>query len=103
MRYGMDEKLGHVAYETERPSLLGEPAAAMMPPQSRRYSEETASVIDEEVRRMVAASFERAVKLLESRRSVLERGARLLLEHETLAENDLRELKAEMTQRVAAQ
>src|SRR5689334_21350383 len=42
MRYGMDERLGHVAYESERAPFLGEPAAAMMPPRERRYSDATA-------------------------------------------------------------
>jgi cell division protease FtsH len=103
MRYGMDERLGHVAYETERPSYLGEPAAAMMPPHARRYSEETAGAIDEEVRRIVGASFERAVGLLQRQRPVLEEGARMLLERETLVEDDLRALKARMAQPAAAQ
>src|SRR4051812_43315381 len=72
MRYGMDEKLGHVAYESERPAFLGDPGAAMMPARERRYSDVTARVIDEEVLKLVETAFERTVGLLRARRSILE-------------------------------
>ena len=95
MRYGMDEKLGHVAYETERTPFLGEPAAAMMPPRERRYSDATARVIDEEVLKIVQSAFDRTVALLRARATTLERGARLLLQKETLGAGDLADLKNE--------
>jgi cell division protease FtsH len=95
MRYGMDERLGHVAYETERPSMLGEPAAAMMTPRDRRYSDETAREIDEEVKKIADRAFDRTVALLRQRRPTLDRGAKWLLEKETLVADDLRELAAE--------
>jgi cell division protease FtsH len=95
MRYGMDEKLGHVAYESERSPLLGEPAAAMMPPRERRYSDATARVIDEEVLKIVQTAFDRTVALLRARARTLERGAQLLLQKETLGAADLADLKNE--------
>jgi cell division protease FtsH len=102
MRYGMDEKLGHVAYESERTPFLGEAAAAMLPPRERRYSDATARVIDEEVLKLVQAAFDRTVALLRARLRILERGAQLLLQKETLGEVELAELRHE-AQAVAAE
>jgi cell division protease FtsH len=89
LRYGMVDKLGHVAYDEERPSLLGVPAAA-----SREFSEDTAREIDVAVREIVQRAFERAVAILNRERATLERGAKLLLEKETIGEAELAELKA---------
>jgi cell division protease FtsH len=86
MRYGMYEKLGHVVYEAERQSFLGGPAA---PEMRREFSEETAREIDCAVREIVTGSFEKAIGIIEQRRDWLERGAKLLLERETLVEEDL--------------
>lgn len=87
-RYGMTDRLGHVALEKDRRSYL----ATDQPyygPQERAYSEETASAIDEEVKRIVDETFERAVGLLRERRDALERIARKLLERETLDDKEL--------------
>lgn len=87
-RYGMTEKLGHVALEKDRRSFL----ATDQPyygPQEHEYSDETAAAVDDEVRRIVDATFDRAVALLKERRNTLETSARLLLEKETLGEEDL--------------
>jgi cell division protease FtsH len=89
LRYGMVEKLGHVAYDEERPSLLGVPSAT-----PREFSEDTAREIDIAVREIVQRAFERAVEILNRERAVLERGAKLLLEKETLGEAELAELRA---------
>ncbi|MEW5709654.1 MAG: ATP-dependent zinc metalloprotease FtsH [Pseudomonadota bacterium] len=93
MRYGMDEKLGHVAYEEERRGFLGGPS---VPLQERTYSEETAREIDCAVRAIVKKAFDRAVDILTRERQVLEQGARLLLEKETLLEEDLQALQAQL-------
>ncbi len=92
-RYGMDEKLGPVSYDTERPPFLqGVPAP--MGWHERGYADETAHAIDQAVQRIVERSFARTVTILEERRDVLERGAKLLLEKETLDEADLKTLQA---------
>jgi cell division protease FtsH len=91
----MAEKLGPVAYEEPRsPFLTG--AGADMGWQQRRYSDETARAIDVAVQQIVEAAFSRTVALLERQRDVLEHGARLLLEQETLDEADIAKLKAEL-------
>ncbi len=89
MRYGMVESLGHVSYLEERPAFLAVPGA---PPPRREYSEDTAREIDNAVRELVGKAFERARALLVEKRAVLERGAQLLLEKETLVEEDLRKI-----------
>jgi cell division protease FtsH len=43
----------------------------------------------------VETAYNRTLAILKSRRHILERGARLLLEKETLVEEDLRALMAE--------
>ncbi len=86
MRYGMVPALGGVAYEEERsPFLAGVPNL----PRPREYSEATAREIDVAVRDIVAAARGRALAVLERQKDALERGARLLLEKETLAEAEL--------------
>jgi cell division protease FtsH len=92
MRYGMHEKLGHIAYAEERAPFLGTPAAPGW--RERDYSEETAREIDCAVREIVASAFERALALLTKNRATLEEGARKLLERETLGEAELAALRA---------
>ena len=97
LRYGMVEKLGYVSFDEERPNFLGVPVA-----QQREYSEETAREIDIAVRDIVHTAFDRAVVILTRERDVLERGAKLLLEKETLAEPELAGLKTALTPAAAA-
>jgi cell division protease FtsH len=92
-RYGMAEKLGNVTYEAENQTFLGGPAPAGW--HERTYSEATAREIDEVVKSIVDAAFARSLGILKSKRAILERGAKLLLEKETLVEDDLRALIAE--------
>jgi cell division protease FtsH len=93
MRYGMDEQLGQVTYEAERPSFLGVPT----PHEPREFSEETAREIDCAVRGIVSAAYEKATSILKERRETLEQGAQSLLQKETLGEEDLRALKGPST------
>jgi cell division protease FtsH len=94
-RYGMDGQLGLVALENEPRSMLGVPADLFG--QRREYSEQTAREVDMAVRAIVNQAFERAVTLLTQHREVLERGARLLLEKETLTAEELPELDGSPT------
>ena len=87
-RYGMSEKLGHVALEKDQRSFLG-PNQMAGYPQERDYGEATADWIDAEVRGIVEKAFDRTVKLLTERRALLETTARRLLEKETLDEVEL--------------
>jgi len=93
MRYGMEEKLGHVAYEAERPLFLGIPDSMR---RGREFSEETAREIDRAVREIVDRAFGKAAAILTRSRPVLEQGAQLLLERETLGEDDLARLRPQL-------
>jgi len=90
MRYGMVKALGDVAYEEERSPFLG----GMQVPGPREYSEQTAREIDVAVRDIVRAAHDKALAVLQRDKALLERGAKLLLEKETLAEGELAALKA---------
>jgi len=90
MRYGMDDHLGHATYENERQAILV-PGQIVEP---RRLSETTAHAIDDAVREIVDNAFEHATGLLAACRSLLEEGARRLLEKETLEKEDLEKLRA---------
>jgi cell division protease FtsH len=90
MRYGMDERLGHIAYDEERPAMLGVPGNENRP---RSYSETTAREIDRAVHDPIEKAFDRAVRILRERRRVLETAAVQLLEKETLNEEDLAALR----------
>ncbi|MCA1490657.1 ATP-dependent zinc metalloprotease FtsH [Ensifer sp. NBAIM29] len=90
-RYGMTERLGHVALERDRRSLLT-PDPIYQGASERDYSEKTAAILDEEVRRIIDGAFERTEALLKERRPLLERSAKLLLERETISEEELRVL-----------
>jgi cell division protease FtsH len=90
MRYGMDDRLGHIAYDDERPAMLGVPGNENRP---RSYSETTAREIDRAVHDLIEKAFDRAVRILRERRRVLETAAVQLLEKETLNEEDIAALR----------
>jgi cell division protease FtsH len=92
MRYGMDEKLGNLAYERERTTFLEIPQVF----QERSYSEDTAREIDHAVREIVQSAFRESVGLLTRCRSLLEEGAALLLNKETLGEDELARLRTKI-------
>lgn len=94
-RYGMDDGLGYVVFEPKRPQMLEVPAGML--PQSSPVSEHTQRCIDDAIRDIVMDGFERATTILTANRAVLERGARALLDKETLDEAAIRALAKELT------
>jgi cell division protease FtsH len=56
------------------------------------FSEEVAREIDRAVKAILDAAFENATRVLAQQRSILDRGSTLLLEKETLNEENLRAL-----------
>ena len=79
--YGMDDKLGNISYYDS----TGQYEQSM----HRPYSEATANLIDEEVRKTVDVAYERTKKLLIKHRSELNELAELLLEKEVVVKEDL--------------
>jgi cell division protease FtsH len=92
-RYGMEEALGYVAYEAQPPRFIELPGMAQG---GCRVSPETQERIDVAIRSLVMETFERTYTLLQSNRNVLERCARELLAKETLDEDAIRALTADL-------
>jgi cell division protease FtsH len=91
MRYGMVEQLGNVTYEQERPLFL----EGVRPAHTQReFSEETSREIDRAVREITGRTYDKALAILAERRALLEESARLLLQRETLGEDELAALRA---------
>ncbi len=88
-RFAMVPELGPVTYDTEPGGFLH---GALAVSGQRNYSEDTAREIDTAIRKITAGSFARAATILADHRELLAEGARLLLEKETLTEEDLKPL-----------
>ncbi|MEM8750984.1 MAG: ATP-dependent zinc metalloprotease FtsH [Pseudomonadota bacterium] len=87
-QWGYSDKLGKVAYgENQQEVFLGHSVA-----QSKNVSEETAQIIDAEVRRLVDEGFNEAKKILTKRKKDLEALAQGLLEYETLTGSEIDDL-----------
>jgi cell division protease FtsH len=86
LRFGMDQKLGPVAWDTESGNFLQQPGMFW---QRRRYSEQTAHEIDQAVRAYLDAALDRALEILRGNRAVLDTGAEALLAHETLTGDEI--------------
>ncbi len=77
--WGMSARLGPVSYGNSGPVFLGRDYE-----ERNLYSEATAALIDEEIKRIIETQYERAKKLLREHRSVLDNMARVLVERETI-------------------
>ena len=83
-QYGMSEKLGPIQYDSSGHSIfIGRDFGQM-----KSYSEETAALIDEEVKRIFDEAAAACEKLLEEHRDTLIAVAEYLLEHETMDGED---------------
>jgi cell division protease FtsH len=80
-RWGMSATLGAVA-------VLPSDGSGPLLPGAAEVSQETQQLVDEEVRRLVAAAHDEVVALLGKHRAQLDRLAAALLEHETLDQAD---------------
>ena len=80
MQYGMSEKLGYVTFNAEDHEVfLGRDFS-----QGRNYSEKIASVIDDEIKRIVDECYAKCEKLLTDNRDKLDSVANALVECEKL-------------------
>jgi len=80
MRFGMSETLGSVVFDSGHDEIfIGRSMA-----QAKTYSEETANLIDAEVRALVDKGYKTCEEILARDRDKLERVAVYLLEHETM-------------------
>ncbi|MBA3814190.1 MAG: ATP-dependent metallopeptidase FtsH/Yme1/Tma family protein [Alphaproteobacteria bacterium] len=89
--WGMSDKLGPITYgENTQEVFLGHSVA-----QHKNVSESTAQIIDEEIKRIIHESYERAKHILTKYRKHLELLATTLLEFETLSGEDINVLLKE--------
>jgi len=87
-RWGFSEKLGTVAYgENQEEVFLGHSVS-----RSQNVSEETARIIDEEVRRIVTEGWEEARRILTEKAGDHEKLSQALLEYETLSGDEIKDL-----------
>jgi transcriptional regulator with XRE-family HTH domain len=86
--FGMSERLGNLTYgKRERQMFLGRDLF-----EERNYSEQTAVLIDEEIRRLIDTSYERARQTLTEHRAKLDLLANTLLEKEVLDGEEVKKL-----------
>ena len=79
--FGMSDEVGQVSFYGMQNESFTKP-----------YSDDTATKIDDEVRRIVQSQYERAQALLRERREELEIIARQLLDHEVILKSDVERL-----------
>jgi len=79
--YGMNKKVGNVSFYAMQQDQFNKP-----------YSDETATLIDGEVRKMIDKQYQRAQDLLTERRDELNALANALLENEVLLKSDVERL-----------
>ena len=95
--YGMSERLGARKFGNND----GEPFLGREMSHSRDYSEEIASAIDEEVRKLIEAAHDEAWEILVQYRDVLDNLVLQLIEHETLTRDQVLEIFSPIRERVS--
>ncbi len=89
-KYGMSDKVGLIHYgDDDDEVFIGRDLA-----HTRSYAENTATLIDEEVKKIVDDCYERAKLILKENEGVLHRCAELLLEKEKIDQKEFEELFA---------
>ncbi|GEK28932.1 ATP-dependent zinc metalloprotease FtsH [Furfurilactobacillus siliginis] len=83
-QYGMSDKLGMVSLESD-----GQPFLGAQYGQQPAYSQETAALIDEEVRRLTSEGYTDAQNIIQSHREQHKLIAEALLKYETLDEKQI--------------
>ena len=77
--WGMSEKVGPISYGSDKEVFIGRDMASHV-----NYSEQTAGIIDEEIRKIIDEGLNRARDLLSKNKNLLDNMARLLVERETI-------------------
>jgi len=87
-QYGMSPKVGQVYIAREKRAQFLD----VMPEGCINVSESTAELIDSEIKAIINAQYQVALQILKSRKSVLEKGAKMLLEKEKIEGSELKAL-----------
>ena len=87
-QYGMSDKIGMINYGSDEDEVfIGRDLA-----HTRNYAEKTAALIDEEVKRIIDDSYEKAKTLIAQYEEVLHKCANLLLEKEKIGQQEFEAL-----------
>ena len=90
-KYGMSERLGTITFGADQEEVfLGRDLA-----HAKEYSEETAAIIDEEVKKIVDAGYEKAINILSEHVDKLHAVAKVLLEKEKIDGDEFDKIFAE--------
>ena len=87
--WGMSERLGTINFDQAR---RGRFLDLGMPAERGLYSEDTARMIDDEVKQIITGALNEARRVLRERRDILERVTRRLLDKEVMEGDELREI-----------
>ncbi|MES1146822.1 MAG: ATP-dependent zinc metalloprotease FtsH [Solimonas sp.] len=87
-KWGLSDKLGPLSYTEEE----GEVFLGRSVTQHKQVSDETAHVIDVEVRRVIDTAYQRAKDILVTNRDRLEAMANALIKYETIDENQIKDI-----------
>ena len=91
MQYGMSDKVGMICYGGDEDEVfIGRDLA-----HTRSYGEETASLIDEEVKRIIDESYAHAKQIIEEHMDILHSCAALLVEKEKIGREEFESLFVE--------
>jgi len=91
--WGMSNKIGPIVVaQKESQVFLGKDLT-----QQKNVSEKTANIIDSEVRDIINTAYDTAIKIIESKRELLDAMSLVLLEKETLDSKEIYELTLEHT------
>ena len=86
--WGMSEKMGPLTYGTkEEQVFLGKDFS-----QQKNFSDQTAKLIDQEVKALVMGGYEKACEIITEHRDSLEKMALALLDRETLNASEIKEI-----------
>ena len=88
-KFGMSEKLGLINYDNDGDEVF---IGKDLVHSSRGYGEQVATIIDEEVKRIIDESYQRATYIIKKYDSVLEACANLLLEKEKITREEFEQL-----------
>jgi cell division protease FtsH len=89
-KWGLSDKLGPLTYSEES----GEVFLGRQVTQHKQVSDETAHVIDVEVRRVIDAAYQQAQTILVTNRDKLDAMAQALIKYETIDENQIKDIMA---------
>ena len=84
-RFGMSDKFGMVALDTQTSLYLGDGAQAICSP-------ETSTLVDKEIQRLIAESYDKALSILRDNAQKLSELSSYLLEKETITGEEFMEI-----------